>query len=282
MEAVLGGAFLEDIKRGEADGALRRIGVEAPLWLRYLDWDSRFFNCPVYKLEFAEWDKNVANPAAALAETISELRASLAAEHGRYYLFAEVPSEDVVFLQSLGFAGARLIETRLTYYYDNLSEFQGTLSSVRRAAESDILNLKKVAMEARNDFDRYHADPFFSPGTADAYLGEYVEQCVRGFADVVLIPAADGLPPDAFICGTTDIPAPHGVRVGKLVLVAVAESRRGWYRRLNASLLAWMKTMGMAYVINTTQSTNGAVIHVCEQLGYRLGRVTHLMATFKE
>ena len=64
-------------------------------------------------------------------------------------------------LQAMGYAGARLIETRLTYFQDDLQKFDWPIrSSVRLATKSDIPALRKVAIDARNPFDRYHADPF--------------------------------------------------------------------------------------------------------------------------
>lgn len=282
-EHILAESFLDKLQKSETAGKLKRFGAHARLWLRHLEWDSDYFCCPTYRLEFADWDADVTAPAESLAHTLAELRSELELRHGSYYLFAEPPSEDVVMLQALGLAGWRLIETRLTYFRGDLERLdEKHYPAVRAAKESDIPNLREVAMQARNGYDRFHADPFFSEAVADVFLAEYVEQCVRGMTDIVLVPADDTMPSDAFICGTLSDKSSAGIRVGKLVLTAVARSRKGWYRHLNMALLDWMKTAGMSYCVNTTQSTNRAVIHVCEQLGYQYGRASHVFATYKK
>ncbi|MDZ7593973.1 MAG: hypothetical protein U0932_04915 [Thiobacillus sp.] len=282
-EHVLAESFLDDLQESETAGGLQRIGTRSRLWLRYLKWDSDYFCCPTYRLEFSDWDADVAAPVESLAHVLTELRSELERRHDSYYLFTELPSEDVVMLQAVGLAGWRLIETRLTYFRNLLERADKEHHpAVMVAKKSDIPNLRKVAMGARNEYDRFHADPFFTKAVADVFLAEYVEQCVRGMTDIVLVPADDTTPPDAFICGSLSDKSIAGIRVGKLVLTAVAKSRKGWYRHLNMALLDWMQTAGMSYCINTTQSTNRAVIHVCEQLGYQYGRASHVFATFKK
>ncbi len=280
-ENVLTTQFLDTLRLPIADNGLQCMGEKIRIWLRYLDWDSTYFSCPTYRLEFVDWDTESQTTALEVSDVLSELNAELTVRHGKFYLFTEIPSEDVVMLQALNLSGLRLIETRLTYFYENLQHYSAPFcEEVRVATESDIKNIREVAAQARNGFDRYHADPFFSVEVADAYLAEYAEQCVLGLTDVVLVPNCDTLPADAFICGSLNVTAPDGIRVGRLVLAAVSNARRGWYRHLNNALLSWMKTNGMKYCVNTTQSTNRAVIHVCEQIGYHYGRSTHLFATY--
>lgn len=278
-EDELSDSVLSGLQRAEADGEVRRIGERARLWLRRLEWDSRYFGVPSYRLEFADWDAAVLDPAMALAQEILALRAELATHDGRYYLYADVPSEDVVLLQALGMAGLRLIETRLTLFHDRLQGFDGSgYRAARVATAADIPSLRAAAMQARNPYDRFHADPFFTEAVADEFLAEYAEQCVRGMADTVLVPAEGAHSAGAFVSGKLSETAPQGIKIGRLVLAAVAAARRGWYRDLNAALLCWMREAGMQYCVNTTQSTNRPVMHVCEQLGYRYGRTSHVLA----
>jgi dTDP-4-amino-4,6-dideoxy-D-galactose acyltransferase len=282
-EQSLAISFLEDLDKAVNNGLVERIGQDVKIWVRYLEWDSQYFSCPTYRFEFSNWDSDAIGPATSVAEKLIELKAELLRRHGNYYLFTEIPSEDVVVLQALGLSGFRLIETRLTHYIDELESFEEQSSlPVRVARKDDAENLRDVAICSRNDFDRFHADPFFSDLVADDYLAEYTEQCILGLTDTVLVPDVDQLLPNAFICGTLNIDAPNEMHIGRLVLVAVAEPRRGWYRHLNSALLIWMKNNGMSYCVNRTQSTNRAVIHVCEQLGYRYGRSTHLLATYQK
>lgn len=277
-EAAVVAMQAADLEAGVHGGDVLLQGLDARLWVRHLGWDSRFFDCPTYRVDFADWAPGTADPVAAVAAEVRRLAAGLGEVHQRYYLFAEVPSEDIVLLQALGTAGMRLVETRLTYVHELLSDASPhALARTRAASIDDIADVRAAAVEARNEFDRYHADPFFAPETADAYLAEYAEQCLRGFSDVVLVPS-DGAPAGAFVCGKADIAAPDGVRIGRLQLAGVTTARRGAYRMLNEALLRWMHERGMSHVVNTTQSTNRAVIHVSTHLGYRYGRASHILA----
>lgn len=269
---------VNDLASGLEDGHVHMHGTAARLWVRHLGWDSNFFGCPTYRIDFADWDAGSVDPIADLAIEVAGLIDVFAASHSRWYLFAEVPSEDIVLLQALGAAGLRLVETRLTYVHDTLDRTNPqALAAVRVAGAHDIEVVRDAAIAARNDFDRYHADRFYAPAIADAYLGEYAAQCVRGFSDVVLVPRDEALP-GAFVCGKADIAAPEGLRIGRLQLAGVTAARRGWYRTLNEALLRWMHVHGMSHVVNTTQSTNRAVIHVSTQIGYRYGRSAHILA----
>lgn len=266
-----------DLEAGVARGAVALHGNVARLWVRHLRWDSDFFGCPTYRLDFADWSAG-GDPVATVAADAARLVEALAARHARFYLFAEVPSEDTVLLQALGAAGLRLVETRLTYVHDALDRACAkALTRTRAAGLDDVEAVRAAAIEARNDYDRYHADPFYPPALADAYLAEYAGQCVKGFSDVVLVPG-DAAPAGAFVCGKADIAAPTGLRIGRLQLAGVVAARRGWYRTLNEALLRWMHERGISQVVNTTQSTNRAVIHVSTQLGYRYGRAAHILA----
>lgn len=276
-EDEVSAAAISALSDAERDDSVRRQGERCRLWVRELEWDSAYFGVPSYRIEFADWDAEVIDPAAALGEQLVRLRQTLSGTAGGYYVYADVPSEDMALLQGLGLAGFRLVETRLTLFHADLANAVSQVRPTRPASEQDIPWLRAAAIEARNPYDRFHADPFFGQGTADEFLAEYVEQCVRGLSDTVLVPG-DGGAADAFVCGRLSEPAPPGVQVGRLVLAGVASARRGWYRELHAALLCWMREAGMSLCLNTTQSTNRAVLHVCEQLGYRFGRASHVLA----
>jgi dTDP-4-amino-4,6-dideoxy-D-galactose acyltransferase len=274
--------FLSKLAMAERDGRVRRFGVGARLFVRHLEWDSDHFGIPFFRLEFAEWDEGVADPAATVAQSLKALFADLGRLHGKYYLFSEIPSEDVAMLQAMGYAGAKLIETRLIYFRDDMQQFDWPVRyRVRPATAGDIPALRKVAADARNLFDRYHADPFFPRVTADRYLATFVENSVNGFADEVMVPAEGASLPGAFF--TADLvpceESPVGLKLGRIVLVAVGEERRGWHLRLMSEMSYKFKECGVHVGYVTTQSTNRAVIRNCEKLGYRYGRCTHVFST---
>lgn len=283
-ETALAEMFLDDLAEATATGATVRSEYrDLTLWYSFLAWDSDYFALPSYRLDFAAWPETTAAPTEALARALAEQLDALGRRHPEYYLFAEVPAEDLNLLQALGTAGLRLIETRLTYYRDDLRHFDWPRRSrVRPATEADIPGLRQTAAAMRNGFDRFHADPCFTADQADAYLATFVENSVRGFADLVMVPA-DGERPDAFLTAKR-LPresARLGCHLGRMVLSAVGASRSGWYLRLIAEMSHWLRQEGIETAFLTTQASNRAVIRVWEKLGYRYGRCTHILARAK-
>jgi dTDP-4-amino-4,6-dideoxy-D-galactose acyltransferase len=179
----------------------------------------------------------------------------------------------------MGLAGLPLIETRLTYFHDNVAAFYWPERfPVRIPTVADIPNLRHVAMQARNLYDRCHADSFFSEKLADDYLATFVENSVKGFADRVLVPAVDDNMPDAFFTANV-MKTQMDIDIGRIVLVAIGAARQGWHLKLMAEMTDWFKTQKINVACMTTQSTNRAVIRNSEKLGFRYGRATHLFST---
>ncbi len=255
---------------------------EVRIRFRKLAWDSDFFHVPVWRIDFIEWTAGAdADIQQSIASAITRLCKTLAEQHGRFYCFAEIPSEDLRVLQGLGLAGLRLIETRLTYFRDDLASFnREPRVAVRPATEADVPNLREVARVARNVYDRFHADPFFDERIGDEFLSVYAQNSVRGFTSIVLVPA-DDREPDAFLAADVipDYAELLGWSVGRIALTAVASPRRGWNARLIAEASYWMKSQGAGLCYITTQTTNRAVVRGLETLGYRYGRATHIFAT---
>ncbi len=275
---ALASEWLAQVSTGQG---LEVFGCDHQLIVRAMAWDSRYFGVPIYRIEFADRIKGQVDARGILAG-IKEMHATLSSRHAAAYVFADVPSEDTQLLQALGLGTFRLIETRLAYVHREPALFVDARAGARLATVEDIPALRHAASEARNEYDRYHADGFFDVARADAYLADYAEACMGGgMADLVVVPD-DGGPASAFVAGSPCV-ARHGDEViGRLALAAVAPERQGRYRSLNAAFLGWMAERGATQVVNTTQSTNRAVIHVCEQLGYRFGRASHVFSAVIE
>lgn len=256
-----------------ADGAAVR-------WLvQHLPWDSAYFGTPMLRLFTGLFGEAV--PAAELAAAAAGLRRDLAARHGACYAFGVVPAEDGRLLQALTAAGWRLVETRFTYYRDQLAEFEYPRHPVRVAAPAEAAHLGRVAAAARNPHDRVHADPWFGDARADAYLARYAENAVaHGLAATVLVPDVPGLPVDAFlaISDLVEDAAALGTRLSRVLLTAVGPANRGWHAKLVAETLHRARARGHEAVLMTTQATNHAVFRTGEKLGFRLGATAHVLA----
>ncbi|GAA4354578.1 hypothetical protein GCM10023185_16560 [Hymenobacter saemangeumensis] len=258
------------------------LGVETPageccFYLEALAWDTAYFGLRTHKLQAVLYPKvSLAELAQACRTLVQHL-----ADIGSQYCFLEIPAEDILLIQALGIAGFKLVETRLTYY-QNLTEYSHPERfAVRRATEADTDDLQHVARTMRNSFDRFHADPIFSPEKADEFLATYVQQSIRGFADVVLVPDCPGEAPGAFLTANyqRELWPALGLPVAKMVLSAVSgASRQGWYKKLISEMSYHLREQGAVYAFMNTQATNRAVFHTWESLGYRLGGTTHILS----
>lgn len=242
----------------------------------YLPWDTDYFKIPTYKLFtvlYGHQDFDV------LAEAVSAFKKTLFADQ-RSYCFIEIPSEDILLIQALCQNQFKLIETRLTYFRGDLKAFDNKRFPVRKAEFSDIDNLKRVAAEMRNVYDRFHADSFFSTAIADQFLSTYVEQAISGLADVVLVPNSPNLPADAFLTAKylRQEWEAYDCRFSKMVLSAVSGVCKGWYYKLISEMTFHLAEIGTDYIFMNTQSTNRAVFRTWEKLGYELGATTHVFS----
>ena len=177
-------------------------------------------------------------------------------------------------------AGWRLIETRVTYFRDDMQKFEFFEErQTRNAVLEDIPDIRTTAMKSVNAFDRFHADSFYSDREASDFMAVFAENSVRGFADVVLVPAIG--PADAFLTGVylPESDVFGSLKIGKPVLSAVSQNRKGWYKHLIGSMGNQFKLMGVDIAFMTTQTTNRAVQRVWFQHGFRFGRATHIFST---
>ncbi|MBD2766437.1 hypothetical protein IC235_00855 [Hymenobacter sp. BT664] len=191
-----------------------------------------------------------------------------------------VPAEDVRLLQGLTAAGWQLVETRLTYYREQLTAFDHPRFPVRAATVEEAVHIGQIAARVRNPYDRLHADVGFSNARADAYLGQYAQNTVAGkLATVVLVPDVAGLPVDSFVA-ISDLETDAGAldaRLSRVLLTAVGPANRGWHVKLVAETLHRARALGHEAVLMTTQATNHAIFRTCEKLGFRLGATGHVL-----
>ncbi len=243
----------------------------------YLSWDSAFFGKKTAKLNHALFQGNFESLVNACRQFVKQL-----ANEGFDYIFSEIPSEDIQLIQALNLAGFKSTETRLVYFHDQVQQFESERFEVRPATEKDIPNLRNVAIAMRNRFDRFHADPTKEQDLGDSFLAKYIEEGVRGYNDVVLVPAEPGLASDSFF--SLNLMEKDweklGTNVSKIVLTAASsETNRGWHFKLLTESLHWLKSKGAEVVYMPTQSTNRSVVRNCEKLGFRYGGSSHVLTS---
>lgn len=244
-----------------------------------LPWDSNFFATPTYRLQ-----TGLFNLKSSLEDRIAavELFERQLAVKGAYYCFSEVPCEDMMLLQTLTASGWRLVETRLLYYKDDLTAFNQARYPVRLAQIDEEAHIAQISANARNDYDRFHADPWFGTARADAFLARYASAAVQGYCDAVLVPDEPNLPVDSFLA-ISDLQADAaavGVNMSRIVLTAVGPRNRGWHLRLVSETVHRAREKGAQVVLMTTQATNRAVFRTSEKLGFKLGGSSHVLACY--
>lgn len=268
--------FIDPLKKDVSEGACKISFVEVDgsrhyfVW-KELSWDSEYFKRRVIRLDLVLFDHRRADIAGrAVSRFIDDTI------HNHDYIFINVPCEDLLLLQGLSGTGFRLVETRLNYYFSGFEMAEPSLMPVRRAGVEDIPALRDVAMHMRNRYDRVHADPAFSAEEADAYLGTFIEESVKGFADMVLVPDVDGEKPFGFLAA--DYPKPvMGLNIAKLVLAAVDNSKqKGWLHHLLSGVIYELKGQNADILTTVTQASNKPAIRCWEKAGFRLGFVTHV------
>jgi dTDP-4-amino-4,6-dideoxy-D-galactose acyltransferase len=253
-------------------------GSEVIFVYENLKWDTTFFKIETYKIV------NVLFDTSNLEILIKgvELFSNHFKKNQSVYIFIEIPSEDIFLIQALNSSKFKLIETRLTYFNDNILNYNyQTRYNVRTAVERDIENLKAIASTMRNNFDRFHADKTFDLQIADSFLSKYVEEAIKGFCDIVIVPNEDGINSDSFLTANfyENMWQLLDKKVSKMVLSAVSsQTNKGWYIKLISEMIYVMKEKGVECVYLNTQSTNRQVFRTWEKLGFRLGSTTHILS----
>lgn len=242
------------------------------------NWESEYFGVKSMKILFIDYQ---IFDLVGLKQAVKLFLNYLREKYGENIVLSmEIPAEDINIIQLLNEFSFKMIETRLHFLNNNLHSFNWDRFPVRQARDRDISNLKKVASEMRNDFDRFHADWSFDNTKADNYLSTYIENSIKGFADIVLVPNQKEIPSDSFL--TANILKEDwkqlDYKISKMVLSAVSSStNRGWYVKLISEMTFILKELGTESIFMNTQATNIAVVATWEKLGYRFGRATHLL-----
>ncbi len=261
-----------DINRGKLSVTLHdnEVGRTWIVW-REPAWDSDYFRRKIIKIELIMADHD---DAAVAGSAIKRFAEGIADDGG--YISVTIPCEDLFLVRVMSHTGFRLVETRLNYYFESFDTATAPADPVRWAERKDIPALKDVAIRMRNRFDRVHADPAFSSEIADAYLGTFIEESVKGFADIIMVPDISGVKPFGFLAADFPVEV-MGHRIARLVLAAVDNSEyRGWLSKLLTAVIYQLKMKGTDILTTITQASNRPAIRTWEKAGFRLGYVTHV------
>jgi len=239
-----------------------------------LSWDTGYFGFQNFRIEFIIYDHK---SLSVLNSAVNQFY-TYTCRFSKSYFFIDIPAEDYLLVQSLGNSPFKLIETRLNYILRNLALTDKNVYPVRRANEDDIAVLKNVAINSANPFDRVHADSSFSKEQSDAYIGTFIENAVKGFADVVLIPDLPETSPFAFLAFNKPVEVDK-YKIAKLVLAASDKSvEKGWLYKLLVETIRILLNEGTTHLTTITQVSNLPAIKSWEKTGFDYGFCTHIFS----
>ena len=268
--------YLTELEIANTSGKANCIKDDSGNSLTYelLNWDSEFFGRPIYKVLFLSLTPN--SSTTHIEALLDKLFLSLHKPTVRIYFFIEVASEDLEVLESVSRMGWKLIETRLTYFNSDISLIGSTIQDrVRLATHDDIDELRNTAITAKNHFDRFHSDSYFSEDEIDRFMGIFIENSVRGREDYVVVPKT-GLA-NAFFAGSK-VQIDEDIAVGRMTLSAVSADRKGWHLNVTQGLCHYFIQDQIKTAVMTTQSTNRAVLTNLMKLNFRFGRAVHVFS----
>ncbi len=239
-----------------------------------LSWDTKYFGFPIFRIEYIIYDHQLIE---ALNIAVNQFYV-FSCKCPNSYFFIDIPAEDILLVQSLSRTPFRLIETRLNYILKDLNIKHRNTYPVRIAREDDIVWLKAVAIKNANPYDRVHADKSFSKIQADEYLGTFIENAVKGFADFVLVPDMPQTHPFAFLAFNRHIEFIN-YKISKLVLAASDSSiEKGWLYKLLIEAIRILYEQGTTHLTTITQASNLAAIKSWEKAGFEYGFCTNIFS----
>jgi hypothetical protein len=268
--------YLAELEIANASGKANCIVDDSgnSLTYEFLAWDSEFFGRPIYKVHFLSLMPD--SSTTHIEVLLDKLFLSLQKPNGEIYFFIEVASEDLEVLETVSKRGWKLIETRLTYFNADISMIGSTIQDhVRLATHDDIDELRNTAIMAKNHFDRFHSDSYFSENEVDRFMGIFIENSVKGREDYVVVPKT-GLA-NAFFAGSK-VQIDEDIAVGRMTLSAVSTDRKGWHLNVTQGLCHYFIQDQIQTAVMTTQSTNRAVLTNLMKLNFRFGRSIHVFS----
>jgi dTDP-4-amino-4,6-dideoxy-D-galactose acyltransferase len=210
-----------------------------------LEWDSAFFGRRIARYLPA---RCVGDAARALAAECAERAIECV-----YVLIDAADAESIANLQRMQ---AFLADVRLTFDAkisldtDRPTPVQ-TISHVRRACESDIPALRRIASESHRD-TRFYADAHFPSKRCDCLYETWIENSCLGYADAVLV-ADDAAKPVGYV--TCHKSGSGGGHIG-LFAVEAQHERCGTGTSLLHGARAWFSANDVRSMRVSTQLRN--------------------------
>lgn len=259
----------DELNDGKAHEIIIEIkGYKHFVIIKELEWDSQNLGFKCIKIVNVLFDHSNIDILIKAVALFIERNIKLS----KAYYFLDLPSEDLLLTQAFTNNGFRLVESRLNYYYQNISNYScSERYPVRFANKKDAIDLKSIAIKMRNPYDRLHADLKIDNSLADKYIGVFANNSALGFADYVLVPETNNEPPFGFLAFNKPISYSE-VNISKLVLAAIDNTNhKGWLLKLLSEAVIFLKENDVEFLTTITQTSNIAAFRTWEKFGFKLG-----------
>ena len=217
----------------------------------YLDWDSKFFNRRIARLERSRLDHQVLAQALEWAQQnhIDCLYFLADASHSQTARLAQ----DHEFLP---------VDVRLTFGRPVPNEPNSRASQVRVAREEDLPALRAIAAKSHSD-TRFYFDHHFDRARCDQLYETWIENSLRGFAQAVLVVERDTTPAGYVTLHKHDDEAQIG-----LIAVAPGHQGAGLGKLLVEQSLEWARQQGARKMRVVTQGRNVPAQRLYQRCGF--------------
>jgi len=226
-----------------------------------LQWDSEWWRCEVVR---------VVAPSSA-PEKIVALE-KWCADHHVDMAMVLISSDEVTTLEVFVAAGFQRVDNRVTLVASasTMPVFRPTVV-IRKAEFGDIAELRDIASRNHRG-SRFYEDPHFPNERCDEFYAEWIENDVRGRADVVFVAHEE-----QHIVGYLSLRRQEDSTDATISLVGVdpARQRRGIASALFAHMGQWCAHVGVTRVVVATQATNDPALSFYQSHGFSIRASEH-------
>lgn len=232
------------------------------------EWDTEHFGLGIGKSKFILFDRNI---NVESRRCLFQKAKSVAASQNLSVIFARIMLSDMPTIQSLELEGAILTDILLTFHIDLKRDVLPTRSSsvveIVKADERD----EQVLMEmASNIFktDHFHIDYHLSTSKCNQLYAKWIQSCLKGLADTVLVAIKDGKSIGFITCKLGSIFNSYNYGIIDLVGVKKEYEGKGVGSMLITGALKWFSNQTESVYVGT-QVTNIPAIRLYNKAGFR-------------
>lgn len=280
-QRILVDALQENLSGGSGKVLVALRGGEPIGYAAYrrMEWDTRHFETPIYRLDsFEVWGRG--NKVREVENVLGGELLRTVRESGARMICAWTAMEKIAVIQGLEDIGFRTMDVLSTWIFDHRTQKLppvGERCRLRGLESGDEDTFVPLAREAYRDTpDRFHADPRLERDKCDELYASWIRNsCSGGISDHVVVAELDGRP-----AGYTTVRLDAVVgeetrsRSGGMILSAVAPwaEGKGVYTSMIAGGLQWLAEKGVQVSHLGTQVNNIPVQRAWARLGFRLAK----------